>query len=418
MPVRSNIAPEDDLSVDVLGRVTNDETAPFSALPFCATFLSATAQGATDLNTKPFSALSVHVESCDNNLHLNLSKADQRSIDSAFKTSSNLSGLERPHYFNLKLLLWVMFGHGLLLFLLIFLWRTQSEHLGLHFTESSANARTTTKALKAYFIYAPPTQTAPADSAQDISVEEFINTSEPITSPPNTVKPAADIEQSAKVSPKVAVKLTPKPMEQIAKPPEVSAQESKVTESKASVPNTSVPNTSTPNTSTQGQTQQSAKEAVKPKKAETQSSSAHAASTEQSAASGQSGGAAGSVGLFTQRYFERQREQALDDLVLEQANYYSKRSNMSEMSPEMEVLIVPNADDFSGPTSLDLELDPNRIVRQGNTCYRVVKVGTPINPYAENLGFPFDCSGKKMNQEIDDAIKAQLDKMMVKRPKG
>ena len=173
-----------------------------------------------------------------------------------------------------------------------------------------------------------------------------------------------------------------------------------------------------PNTSTQGQAQQSAKEAVKPKKAEVQSSSAQAASTEQSAASGQSGGAAGSVGLFTQRYFERQREQALDDLVLEQANHYSKRSNLSEMSPEMEVLIVPNADDFSGPTSLDLELDPNRIVRQGNTCYRVVKVGTPINPYAENLGFPFDCSGKKMNQEIDDAIKAQLDKMMVKRPKG
>lgn len=413
MPVRSNIAPEDSIRFDAHSSATKDEALPFSALPFCATFLSATAQGATDLNTKPFSALSVHAESCDNNLHLNLSEADQRSIDSAFQTSSNLSGRERPHYFNLKLLLWVMFGHGLLLFLLIFLWRTQSEHLGLHFTESSANARTTTKALKAYFIYAPPTQTAPADSAQDISVEEFINTSEPITSPPNTVKPAADIEQSAKVSPKVAVKLTPKPMEQIAKPPEVSAQESKVTESKASVPNTSVPNTST-----QGQTQQSAKEAVKPKKAEVQSSSAHAASTQQSAASGQSGGAAGSVGLFTQRYFERQREQALDDLVLEQANHYSKRSNLSEMSPEMEVLIVPNADDFSGPTSLDLELDPNRIVRQGNTCYRVVKVGTPINPYAENLGFPFDCSGKKMNQEIDDAIKAQLDKMMVKRPKG
>ncbi|QRK77793.1 hypothetical protein [Shewanella sp. LZH-2] len=413
MPVRSNIAPEDDLSVDVLSRVTNDETAPFSALPFCATFLSATTQGATDLNTKPFSALSVHAESCDNNLHLNLSEADQRSIDSAFQTSSNLSGRERPHYFNLKLLLWVMFGHGLLLFLLIFLWRTQSEHLGLHFTESSANARTTTKALKAYFIYAPPTQTAPADSAQDISVEEFINTSEPITSPPNTVKSTPDVEPAAKVIPKPAEKPTPKPTAQSAKPSEVSAQESKVTESKASVPNTSVPNTST-----QGQAQQSAKEAVKPKKAEVQSSLAQAASTEQSAANGQSGGAAGSVGLFTQRYFERQREQALDDLVLEQANHYSKRSNLSEMSPEMEVLIVPNADDFSGPTSLDLELDPNRIVRQGNTCYRVVKVGTPINPYAENLGFPFDCSGKKMNQEIDDAIKAQLDKMMVKRPKG
>ena len=397
MPVRSTITPEDDLSFVAHRRVTNDETVAFSAMPFCATSFSA------------------HAEPLGCAINLNLTEANQRESDSAFHPNSGFSWREWSHYFNLKLLLWVILGHGLLLLLLIFLWRTQSEQLGLSFSESSANARTETKALKAYFIYAPPTQTAPADSAKDSSVEESAVSREPITSAPNTVKPM------------------PKPTEQITKPPEVSAQLSKVkasevTESTAPVPSTSVPNTSapnastpnasTPNASTQGQTQKSAKEAVKPQKAEIQSRSAQAVSTEKSAASGQSGGAAGSVGLFTQRYFERQREQALDDLVLEQANHYSKRSNMSEMSPEMEVLIVPNADDFSGPTSLDLELDPNRIVRKGDTCYRVVKVGTQINPYAENLGFPFDCSGKKMNQEIDDAIKAQLDKMMVKRPKG
>ncbi|MEJ6520443.1 hypothetical protein PQI64_11865 [Shewanella bicestrii] len=387
MPVRSTITPEDDLSFVAHSRVTNDET-----VAFCATSFSA------------------HAEPLGSAINLNLNEANQRESDSAFQPHSGLSWREWSHYFNLKLLLWVILGHGLLLLLLIFLWRTQSEQLRLSFSESSANARTETKALKAYFIYAPPTRTAPADSAQDSSVEEPAVSREPITSAPNTVKPM------------------PKPTEQITKPPEVSAQlskakASKVTESTAHVPSTSAPNTSTPNASTpnattQGQIQQSAKEAVKPKKAEIQSSSAQVASTEHSAAAGKSGGAAGSVGLFTQRYFERQREQALDDLVLEQANHYSKRSNMSEMSPEMEVLIVPNADDFSGPTSLDLELDPNRIVRNGDTCYRVVKVGTQINPYAENLGFPFDCSGKKMNQEIDDAIKAQLDKMMVKRPKG
>ncbi|MGL4221144.1 MAG: hypothetical protein ACRCSS_11020, partial [Shewanella sp.] len=241
------------------------------------------------------------------------------------------------------------------------------------------------------------------DSAQNIAMKDYDVSSEPIISPPNTVKQTDDVESVTKVIPKLAETPTAKPMEQITKLPEVSATKS---------------STLAPNTSTQGQTQQSIKEAVKPKKAEIQSSSAQAAKTQLSAADEQSGGISGSVGLFTQRYFERQREQALDDLVLEQANHYSKRSNLSEMSPEMEVLIVPNAEDFSGPTSLDLELDPNRIVRQGDTCYRVVKVGTPINPYAENLGFPFDCSGKKMNQEIDDAIKAQLNKMMVKRPKG
>ncbi|MGR6502437.1 hypothetical protein [Shewanella sp. Koi 1] len=388
MPVRSNITPEDDLSFDAYGRVTNDETVPFSVMPFCATSFSA------------------HAESLGSAINLNLTEANQRESDSAFRPNLGFSWREWSHYFNLKPLFWVILGHGLLLLLLIFLWRTQSEQLGLSFSESSANARTATKALKAYFIYAPPTQTAPADPAQDISVEESAVSREPITSAPNTVKPM------------------PKTTKQIAKPPEVSARLSKVkasevTESTAPVPSTSVPNASTPNASTQSQTQKSAKEAIKPHKSEVQSSSAQAVSTEQSAASGQSGGgAAGSVGLFTQRYFERQREQALDDLVLEQANHYSKRSNLSEMSPEMEVLIVPNADDFSGPTSLDLELDPNRIVRKGDTCYRVVKVGTQINPYAENLGFPFNCSGKKMNQEIDDAIKAQLDKMMVKRPKG
>ena len=375
MPVRSNITLEDDLSVDAYGRVTNDETVAFSVMPFCVTSFSATVQGTIDLNPKPFSA---HAEPLGSGISLNLHEANQKDIDSTFQTSSNLSGREWSQYFNLKPLFWVILGHSLLLLLLIFLWRTQSEHLGLLFTESSSNARTTTKALKAYFIYAPPTQTAPADPPKDSSVEEPTVSSEPIISPPNTI-------------------------EQIAKPPEVGAQ---------------VSNRAVSNTPTQGQTQQSTKEAVNPQKAEVQSNSAQAASTEQSAANEQSSGTAGSVGLFTQRYFERQREQALDDLVLEQANHYSKRSNLSEMSPEMEVLIVPNADDFSGPTSLDLELDPNRIVRKGDTCYRVVKVGTQINPYAENLGFPFDCSGKKMNQEIDDAIKAQLDKMMVKRPKG
>ncbi|QYK10940.1 hypothetical protein [Shewanella sp. FJAT-51754] len=400
MPVRSNITPEDDLSFDAYGRVTNDETVAFSAMPFCATSFSATAQGATDLNAKPFSA---HAEPLGSGISLNLHEANQKDIDSTFQTSSNLSWREWSQYFNLKPLFWVIFGHGLLLLLLIFLWRTQSEHLGLSFTESSSNARTTTKALKAYFIYAPPTQTAPADPPQDSSVEEPTVSSEPITSPPNTTQLTVDVEPAAKMPSKPTVKPTPKPIEQIAKPPEVSAQGSNRAVSK---------------TSTQEQTQQSAKEAVNPQKAEVQSSSAQAVSTQQSDTGEQSSGAAGSVGLFTQRYFERQREQALDDLVLEQANHYTKRSNLSEMSSEMEVLIVPNADDFSGPTSLDLELDPNRIVRKGDTCYRVVKVGTQINPYAENLGFPFNCSGKKMNQEIDDAIKAQLDKMMVKRPKG
>lgn len=382
MPIRSNIAPEDDLSFDAQGCATNDEDMPFSATPFSTNNVPCDSNASRDNN------------------NLNLIEVNGRISQQPFHQSSR----EWSHYFNLKLLLWVILGHGLLLFLLVFLWRTQSEQLGFSFTESSTNAPTATKALKAYFIYAPKTQTSGEHSFQDKSVKEPVTASELITVPPNPASPTAGIEQAAKVPSKPTVKPTPKPDELRVKPPEVSAQASKKSVS---------------NSSAQRQIAQSTKESVNTlTKTEVQISPAQATSTHQSAADEQSGGAAGSVGLFTQRYFERQREQALDDLVLEQANHYTKRSTMSEMSPEMEVLIVPNADDFSGPTSLDLELDPNRIVRKGDTCYRVVKVGTQINPYAENLGFPFDCSGKKMNQEIDDAIKAQLDKMMVKRPKG
>ena len=116
------------------------------------------------------------------------------------------------------------------------------------------------------------------------------------------------------------------------------------------------------------------------------------------------------AGLFTQRYLQRQREQDLTSLIAKESARLEGQS-LSVLTPDMEVLIVPNADEFSQPISLDLPLDPNRIVRQGGTCYRVVQLGTQINPYAENLGFPFNCSGQKINQAIDDAIQARLARM-------
>ncbi|MCE9687410.1 hypothetical protein LZP73_14570 [Shewanella sp. AS16] len=119
----------------------------------------------------------------------------------------------------------------------------------------------------------------------------------------------------------------------------------------------------------------------------------------------------------TLSYLQRQRRQALDTLVRQEADAFTAKRSMSEMDAEMEVLLVPNADDFSKATTLGNKLDPNRIVRKGDTCYRVVKVGNQLNPYAENLGYPFDCSGKKMNQDIQDAIDARWAQMHVKQHK-
>ncbi len=77
----------------------------------------------------------------------------------------------------------------------------------------------------------------------------------------------------------------------------------------------------------------------------------------------------------------------------------------------MEVLWVNDADDFNKVASLDLPLDPNRIVKDGDTCYRVVKVPTPLNPYAENLGFPFKCGQTEMEKALKEAVASRLKRL-------
>ncbi|AAN55480.1 hypothetical protein HRJ35_13825 [Shewanella oneidensis MR-1] len=355
MPFRPIIASRNDKAFYTTILAADDETVPFRTIPFIPT------------NT-----------SLDSDLSLKLHELHE--------TGNAVISLEKPclsdSRFNLWLLFGVILGHGVLLFLLFFLWRSQLSQLGFSLAESTNN----TKALKAYFIYAPQTQILP----EEPPAAEAIIAAEAMTASPKPVVSTTTIELPA-TEPK-------KPTEKQVKQ-SINASALSSTEKPAEVL------VKTQTKSTQSQTA-----------ATHQPQSLPQPQTEQPTTSSVSTSA--SIGLFTQGYFERQREQALDNLVIEQTNNYSRKSNLTEMSPDMEVLIVPNAEDFSGPTSLDLELDPNRIVRQGDTCYRIVKVGTPINPYAENLGFPFDCSGKKMNQEINDAIQAQLNKMMVKRPKS
>ncbi|MFV0596718.1 hypothetical protein [Shewanella sp.] len=100
MPIRSNIAPEDDLSFDAQGCATNDEDMPFSATPFSTNNVPCDSNASRDNN------------------NLNLIEVNGRISQQPFHQSSR----EWSHYFNLKLLLWVILGHGLLLFLLVFLW--------------------------------------------------------------------------------------------------------------------------------------------------------------------------------------------------------------------------------------------------------------------------------------------------------
>ncbi|MCH4294342.1 hypothetical protein MJ923_08480 [Shewanella sp. 3B26] len=113
------------------------------------------------------------------------------------------------------------------------------------------------------------------------------------------------------------------------------------------------------------------------------------------------------------RFMARQNAQALNALSQSYADEQTVHMNaagrgMSELLPEMEVLLVPSADDFYKPNTLDSDIDPNRIVKSGDTCYRVVKVPTPINPHAENLGFPFRCGEDRVKKALKEGINKYL----------
>ncbi|MCK7631074.1 hypothetical protein MZ018_14960 [Shewanella sp. JNE10-2] len=279
-------------------------------------------------------------------------------------------GVSQPYNKGVSLLFFVLLVHVGLFLLIYILWRPQLNPFGLKEIESRGPK---VAAIKAYFIYAPAVEKAETSEPEtEIKAEDKIESANfvasiPIPAPQTPVKPQPNKTQSIAPSEE-------QPAEAIAKKPTNTLD---ITE-------------------------------LKPQLGAKSSPAEEGESTIATSSS---------MSLFTQHYFERQREQALDNLVIEQADKFTRKSNMSEMSPEMEVLFVPNADDFAGTTSHDLPLDPNRIVRKGDTCYRVVQVGTQVNPYAQNLGFPFDCGGKKINQAIDDAIQSRLNKMMLKTHK-
>lgn len=339
----------------------------------------------------------IHAEDQDKLVAESESKLEQsRTIQTSAQALETRSVLRarQPYFKGLSLLFFVILVHVCLFLLICILWRPQLNPFGLTETESRGPKVT---ALKAYFIYAPA-----VEKAESATLETEIK-AEDKTEATSSVTPT--------IVPTPATQVKPLPILEKVMPEKVDQGKVK-------------PDTVKPDITQSSQSQSSAQSEVQPAEVTAKKPTNTLDGTEikpqlgaksSPAAEGESTIAtSSSMSLFTQQYFERQREQALDDLVIEQADKFTRKSNMSEMSPEMEVLFVPNADDFGGTTSLDLPLDPNRIVRKGDTCYRVVQLGTQVNPYAENLGFPFDCSGKKINQAIDDAIQSRLNKMMLK----
>ncbi|QYJ92179.1 hypothetical protein [Shewanella spartinae] len=121
----------------------------------------------------------------------------------------------------------------------------------------------------------------------------------------------------------------------------------------------------------------------------------------------------GAVSAATGDYMARYRQAQLDKLVEHAADKATQKKSMSEMNGKMRVLALPKENEYETAITLDSKVDPNRIVKIGDTCYRVVSVATPINPHGENLGFPFKCGGDKVKQAIKDSLDKHLSMMGV-----
>lgn len=118
---------------------------------------------------------------------------------------------------------------------------------------------------------------------------------------------------------------------------------------------------------------------------------------------------------FTQSYLQKQQAGKLQQLVSSSGAEYTQKRSLSEMDGDMQELVFPEVDLYSKVVTTDHKLDPNRIVKKGDTCYRIVKIGDQINPYAETIGFPFNCGEDKVKQAIKDAIAKRLLQRMISR---
>ncbi|QVK24529.1 hypothetical protein KHX94_08815 [Shewanella dokdonensis] len=111
---------------------------------------------------------------------------------------------------------------------------------------------------------------------------------------------------------------------------------------------------------------------------------------------------------ITARYLQQQQLATVNQLATEQARRQTSRNSFSIMTPEPESLVLPTIAMGERNGSLDAPLDPNRIVKQGDTCYRVVKTPTQLNPDAENLGFGFKCAKTDDEQLLEASLKNRI----------
>ncbi|WP_434952029.1 hypothetical protein ACRWQL_01930 [Shewanella sp. HL-SH4] len=112
------------------------------------------------------------------------------------------------------------------------------------------------------------------------------------------------------------------------------------------------------------------------------------------------------------QYLQQMNINELDTLVGTQSALTSKPAGtMSEMDPDLVFIELIPQIDTSQPHTYNHRLDPNRIVKQGDYCYRVVNLATQVNPYGEGLGYAEFCGVDDQKTALTNAISNRLSKI-------
>ncbi|MCL1126337.1 hypothetical protein [Shewanella surugensis] len=97
----------------------------------------------------------------------------------------------------------------------------------------------------------------------------------------------------------------------------------------------------------------------------------------------------------TQSYLQQQQSNKVSEFAIKQAQWVAQPPTLSDMTPAPKALVgaksTQSALQAVGlPEVHGHSLDPNRVVQEGDFCYRIIKTPTQINPNAEivsNMGF-------------------------------
>ncbi|MDO6776867.1 hypothetical protein Q4591_16080 [Shewanella sp. 3_MG-2023] len=112
-------------------------------------------------------------------------------------------------------------------------------------------------------------------------------------------------------------------------------------------------------------------------------------------------------------FINKLNQQQVNQQISQQAHLATSVSgaSTSELTPEMDDIELIVIEDKRQPTTLNHRLDPNRIVKIGETCHRLVALPTQINPYAEGLDLGHPCEGGKTKKALNNAIQQRLSKL-------